>query len=109
MRLCCGMRHYGPQCPDGKVMCCLCFCRFDLYQLAEEGGKKTDVCSSCAIEDARGCLKRAADQLDMPGRAITRDDPHHAVLRPRRHARMQRLAVGATDRNLGQMQGHTGA
>lgn len=67
VRLCCGMRHYGPQGPDGKVMCCLCFGRFDLDQLAEEDGKKTDVCSSCAIEDARGCLKRAADQLRLSG------------------------------------------
>lgn len=35
VRLCCGQRHFGPVCPDGKVMCCLCFQRFDRKDLED--------------------------------------------------------------------------
>jgi hypothetical protein len=48
VRLCCGKRHFGPQCPDGKVMCCLCFDRFPVDELSETAdGHKQDVCKSC--------------------------------------------------------------
>lgn len=48
-RLCCGMRHYGAVCPDGKVMCCICFNRFDAAGLnPREDGKREDVCAECA-------------------------------------------------------------
>ena len=29
VRLCCFERHWGAVCPDGKVMCVVCFERFD--------------------------------------------------------------------------------
>lgn len=48
VRLCCGQPHWGVQCPDGKVMCCLCFSRFgpsDLY--IDENGITWDVCREC--------------------------------------------------------------
>ena len=49
VRLCCGKRHLGPVCPDGKVMCCLCFERFDQGQLnVAANGQKEDVCKKCA-------------------------------------------------------------
>lgn len=49
VRLCCGERHLGVQCPDKKVMCCLCFGRFDLKDLnTNPNGKKEDVCIKCA-------------------------------------------------------------
>lgn len=48
VRLCCGERHYGVQCPDGKVMCCLCFERFSVEDLSETvDGDKQDVCLRC--------------------------------------------------------------
>jgi hypothetical protein len=49
VRLCCGNRHLGVICPDGKVMCCLCFNRVDQDQLnTNPEGSKEDVCISCA-------------------------------------------------------------
>ena len=47
IRLCCGQRHYGVQCPDGLVMCCLCFDRFSISELAMENGQPIDICKSC--------------------------------------------------------------
>lgn len=48
-RLCCSQRHYGPVCPDGKVMCCLCFERVEKIALhADEDGSLEDVCQKCA-------------------------------------------------------------
>jgi hypothetical protein len=53
VRLCCMQRHYGPLCPDGKVMCCLCFGRFALGDLNEtEDGTPEDVCRECAAKEA---------------------------------------------------------
>ena len=51
-RLCCGERHYGAQCPDGLVMCCLCFDRFPVGELnVGEDGRPENVCKGCtAIE-----------------------------------------------------------
>lgn len=54
VRLCCGQRHHGAVCPDGRVMCCICFERFPLDLLAEdEEGGLTDVCKGC---ETRGLL-----------------------------------------------------
>lgn len=48
-RLCCGHQHLGSICPDGKVMCCLCFTRVSQDNLnVLPNGKKEDVCKSCA-------------------------------------------------------------
>lgn len=49
VRICCGQRHLGPKCPDGKVMCCICFDRFDEEDLMTDpkDGKKWDVCKGC--------------------------------------------------------------
>ena len=52
IRLCCGQAHWGAVCPDGKVMCCICFehvSQDDLNVLAN--GKKEDVCKSCAQKE----------------------------------------------------------
>jgi hypothetical protein len=48
-RLCCGQPHYGPQCPDGLVMCCVCFGRFPVDELTVDpsDGKPWDVCRGC--------------------------------------------------------------
>jgi hypothetical protein len=48
VRLCCGQRHVGPVCPDGKFMCCLCFHRYDVEDAAIQDGDKVDVCQSCS-------------------------------------------------------------
>ena len=50
-RLCCGKKHKGPVCDDGKVMCCICFERVALNQLGvAEDGEKWDVCKKCNKE-----------------------------------------------------------
>ena len=38
-RPCCGQQHHGPVCPDGLVMCVLCFKRVspDRLHVLEEG------------------------------------------------------------------------
>jgi len=52
VRLCCGLRHYGAQCPDGLVMCCLCFSRFPLGELyVDTDGVPVDVCQGCAAAE----------------------------------------------------------
>jgi len=49
VRLCCGQRHFGPICPDGLVMCCICFKRVRQEDLnTTTDGKKEDVCLKCA-------------------------------------------------------------
>lgn len=48
IRLCCGQPHLGPVCPDGKVMCCLCFERVEQERLSiGENGVKENVCREC--------------------------------------------------------------
>lgn len=49
VRLCCGQRHTGSVCPDGKVMCCICFELFEVEDLnTAASGIKEDVCIKCA-------------------------------------------------------------
>lgn len=48
IRLCCGQSHFGAVCPDGKVMCQLCYSRFPIDQLNVVGGRREDVCRTCA-------------------------------------------------------------
>lgn len=53
VRLCCGTRHAGVVCPDGKVMCCLCFKRVEQDELATyDDGFRMDVCQSCWNDEA---------------------------------------------------------
>lgn len=54
VRLCCYQRHNGPVCPDGKVMCCLCFNRFEQTELWVDGdGDVWDTCKPCAYYEQR--------------------------------------------------------
>lgn len=54
VRLCCGQRHVGVVCPDGLVMCCLCFKRFAPDELSlNERGQLQDVCRACAEAEER--------------------------------------------------------
>jgi hypothetical protein len=56
VRLCCGQRHFGLLCPDGKIMCCLCFDRFALSELSQSPdaeGVKEDVCADCAASERK--------------------------------------------------------
>jgi len=54
VRLCCGKPHYGVQCPDGKVMCVLCFERFEVCDLnASDDGVIEDVCKKCAEKEEK--------------------------------------------------------
>lgn len=47
VRLCCGQRHWTAACPDGKVMCGLCFFRFSEDELFEDEEGRWDVCIGC--------------------------------------------------------------
>ncbi len=54
IRLCCGQRHWEVQCPDGAVMCCICFMKFGVESLSVlPDGSKTDVCKTCAEQEER--------------------------------------------------------
>lgn len=56
IKLCCGAKmsaHRGPQCPDDKVMCCICFERFQVPDLSVDEGQSVDVCKSCAAMEAK--------------------------------------------------------
>lgn len=43
VRVCCMQRHNGPVCPDGTVMCCICFEKFT----PDPEVTVYDVCPSC--------------------------------------------------------------
>ena len=47
VRVCCGQRHYGVECPDRMVMCCVCFERFGKADLMTQNGITYDVCKRC--------------------------------------------------------------
>lgn len=52
VRLCCGERHWTVECPDGKVMCELCFQRFELAELyVDSNGTIWDVCRTCSAPE----------------------------------------------------------
>jgi hypothetical protein len=46
VRLCCGQRHWSVVCPDGLVMCCICFGRFEPNDETRE-----DVCPRCRVKE----------------------------------------------------------
>lgn len=50
-RVCCGQQHTGAMCPDGLVMCCHCFERVGVDQLAVLLCELVDVCKPCAIKE----------------------------------------------------------
>lgn len=62
VRLCCGQRHSGAVCPDGLVMCCICFSRFETGQLyVDKDGDWWDICTGCAgTERARNENRRTS-------------------------------------------------
>lgn len=52
VRLCCGQRHWGAVCPDGKIMCQLCYNRFWPNELhIDENGQVWDICANCKAEE----------------------------------------------------------
>ena len=61
VRLCCGQRHFGPVCPDGMVMCCICFERVSQDQLnVASNGQKEDVCKQCAERESASNVENQA-------------------------------------------------
>ena len=60
VRACCGRRHWTVECPDGLVMCCLCFRRVQVDDLNVVGGHPEDVCKPCAEDEARAIAAKAA-------------------------------------------------
>lgn len=54
VRLCCGQSHSGAMCPDGRVMCCICFNRVPMESLgADTDGNLLDACRDCLREEER--------------------------------------------------------
>ena len=56
IKVCCFHRdseHVGVVCPDGKVMCCICFSRFSVKDLFTYPGDvvPSDVCKECGKSD----------------------------------------------------------
>lgn len=47
VRLCCGTRHWGVQCPDGLVQCCICWNRVKPDYLVVVDGVRQNVCLDC--------------------------------------------------------------
>ena len=81
VRLCCSQRHAGVQCPDGLVMCAICFGRFTLGELnITRDGDWEDVCRACAEHERRmmtimrailrGSMMARGGCSHPPGRAI---------------------------------------
>jgi len=60
VRICCYKRHRGPICPDGLVMCCICFNRVAKEQLAllEEGDGSTTESAPIYVDMCKTCKKR---------------------------------------------------
>lgn len=62
-RICCGQKHFGVVCPDGKVMCCVCFYRVSQDKLNTlENGMKEDCCLDCANKEKE--LKKLKELTD---------------------------------------------
>lgn len=54
VRICCGNRHAGAVCPDGKVMCAICFERVELDELyVDENKDRWDVCLNCREDEIK--------------------------------------------------------
>lgn len=67
VRLCCGERHYGVQCNDGKVMCCLCFDRFEVWELSVlPSGAPVDVCQPCAVSEEQALRRSTGSSARSP-------------------------------------------
>jgi len=51
-RLCCGQQHWGPVCPDGRIMCQLCFERKYKHDLYVDDNQITwDICAQCHAQE----------------------------------------------------------
>ncbi|CAB4162772.1 hypothetical protein UFOVP783_116 [uncultured Caudovirales phage] len=71
VRLCCGERHLGPVCPDGKAMCALCHHKFapeDLNTSAD--GDTENVCKGCARMESMERVEAAAAEYVTARRAM---------------------------------------
>lgn len=69
VRLCCGQRHWTVTCPDGKVMCCICFSRFAREELhADDQGQRWNICIPCEKhnEDYRSAHPEAGKEVLPP-------------------------------------------
>jgi hypothetical protein len=49
-RVCCGQPHWTVECPDGRVMCALCFDRVTKDELMKDmDGDLWDMCQRCGL------------------------------------------------------------
>lgn len=77
VRLCCMQRHWTVACPDGLVMCELCFERFPEGHLMgdkDDHSKRWNVCIECGFrENVAGMLVVMAGGFKRCPRASRRD------------------------------------
>lgn len=67
VRICCGKPHVGPVCPDGKVMCALCFDRVTASEAwRDRNGQAWDLCVSCGDKDGGGATASSDEQEMTP-------------------------------------------
>lgn len=62
VRPCCGQRHYGVRCPDGLVMCELCFERVSddvLMGDEHDPSLRWDICQPCGFRENLAILFKA--------------------------------------------------
>lgn len=53
VRLCCMQRHFGIVCPDGQVMCPICFERHPMHEgWRDPTGNLWDLCVACGEAEA---------------------------------------------------------
>jgi hypothetical protein len=73
VRLCCGERHWTVACPDGRVMCAMCFDRYLEEMLATTpGGTKIDVCQECYDADQKLVAERRENLKELRAKAQKR-------------------------------------
>ena len=54
IRLCCGQRHWTVACPDGLVLCGMCFHRKPIEEMnVLPDGARENVCVLCAEDERR--------------------------------------------------------
>lgn len=77
-RLCCGKQHLSVECPDGKVLCCICFERVEQSELnVLPDGKKENCCKRCVANEAM--LAQSKHELEVE-KACGKPAPHIAAL-----------------------------
>lgn len=101
-RLCCGQKHLGDVCPDGTIMCGICFGKFTAEQWDNECG----CCKECAIKEkdfefrlTNGmctCIVNANGEISSPHYTCT----HHQDLYDQYIANGHQMPITSKEDNM---------